>query len=192
MSIIFVTSNENKFEEAQKIAREYEVNIKHQNVSYEEIQADTLEEVVKPSTQQAYKIAGEPCFVEDAGLFINNLNGFPGPYSSYVFKTIGNDGILRLMSNVNGRGAEFRSAVGYCGSNLEPKVFKGKINGKISEEKRGSEGFGYDPIFIPQGGSGETFAEMGIKAKNDFSHRAAAIEKFVKWYSRKKKAEEGG
>lgn len=192
MSLIFVTSNENKFEEAQEIAKEYGLNIKHQKVSYTEIQAETLEEVVKPSAKEAYKLAGEPCFVEDAGLFINPLNGFPGPYSSYVFKTLGNKGILRLMDGMDDRVAEFRAAVGYCDSNLEPEVFKGRVEGKISVEERGSEGFGYDPIFTPQGGNGETFAEMGVEMKNEFSHRAAAIEKFVKWYASNKKAEEGG
>lgn len=189
MTLAFVTSNKNKFEEAEKVANEYGIEIEHRNIPYIEIQADTVVEVVKPSAQQAYKISGQPCFVEDAGLFINPLKGFPGPYSSYVFKTIGNQGILRLMKSLEDRRAEFRSAVGFCGADAEPKVFQGKVTGTIAEEERGSKGFGYDPIFMPDRGEGGTFAEMSMEMKNVLSHRAAAIEKFVKWYGRNKKAE---
>lgn len=189
MTLAFVTSNKNKFEEAEKVAKEYGIEIEHRNIAYIEIQADSLVEVVKPSAQQAYKIAGQPCFVEDAGLFISSLGGFPGPYSSYVFKTIGNQGILRLMEDLEDRRAEFRSAVGFCGSNSEPEVFQGKVTGTITKEERGSKGFGYDPIFMPDRGEGGTFAEMAMEMKNLLSHRADAIEKFVKWYSRNKKAE---
>ncbi len=192
MSITFITSNENKFKEAQEIANRHGVKIRHKNITYTEIQADNLVEVVKPSAEQAFEIAGNPCFVEDAGLFIKTLNGFPGPYSSYVFKTLGNKGILRLMKKEENRKAEFKSAVGYYDSNRDPKIFEGETKGKISKSERGSEGFGYDPIFIPDGSNGKTFAEMALDTKNMFSHRASAIEKFVKWYASNKKAEEGG
>lgn len=190
MVLKFVTSNRHKFEEAKGLAEEYGVKIKQDNVPYVEIQADDLGDIVKPGAQQACRMAGEPCFVEDAGLFIDSLGGFPGPYSSYVFETLGNKGILKLMDGVDNRRAEFRSAIGFCG-NSELKVFRGKIRGTISEEEKGSGGFGYDPIFIPDMEAGGTFAQMSTEMKNSFSHRASSIEKFVKWYSRKKKAKGG-
>ncbi|MBS3815744.1 MAG: XTP/dITP diphosphatase [Hadesarchaea archaeon] len=186
MNLAFVTGNQHKFEEAESLAKNYEMKIEHHDVSYVEIQADTLEEVVKPSAQQACALVGTPCFVEDAGLFIDNLGGFPGPYSAYVFKTLGNDGILKLMNEEENRQAEFRSAVGYCEPSSKPKVFKGKIKGSIIKEKRGSKGFGFDPIFSPENSEGITFGEMELSMKNTFSHRAESIEKFLKWYKRNK------
>lgn len=189
MTLVFVTSNKNKFEEAEKIAENQGISLEHTNTSYIEIQADNLADVVKPSAQQAHEMIGSPCFVEDAGLFIESLNGFPGPYSSYVFKTLQNKGILQLMENTKNRRAEFRSAIGYYESNSKPKVFEGKVKGTIAKEMRGSKGFGFDPIFMPDEGEGDTFAEISTEMKNDLSHRAKAIEKFVKWYVRNKKAE---
>lgn len=191
MTLIFVTGNKNKFEEAKNLSDNYDVKIEHRNISYVEIQADELIDVVKPSAQQACEMVGAPCFVEDAGLFIDSLNGFPGPYSSYVFKTVGNEGILRLMEGIpeEDRSAKFRSAVAYCEPGGEPEVFVGEVEGAISKEMRGSKGFGYDPIFLPERGGGGTFAEMSTEMKNYLSHRAKAIEKLVKWYTRNKKAD---
>ncbi len=189
MTLKFVTGNENKFEEAKEIGRRYGVELEHADLDYEEIQADTLVEVVKPSAREAYDIVGEPCFVEDAGMFINSLNGFPGPYSSYVFKTLGNQGILRLMRDASDRTAEFRSVIGFCDSDHNLEIFEARAEGKILEEERGKKGFGYDPIFMPEGSENESFAEMSVDMKNNFSHRSAAIEKFVKWYKRNKKVE---
>ena len=189
MSLFFATGNEHKFEEARELAKNYDLEIEHRNISYIEIQADDLVEVVKPGAQQASSMIGSPCFVEDAGLFVKHLKGFPGPYSSYVYKTIGNQGILRLMDGVEDRDAEFRSAVGYCEPGSEPEIFVGKVEGAITTDSRGSKGFGYDPIFVPKEGEGGTFAEMSTEMKNYLSHRADAIEKLVKWYIRNKKAD---
>ncbi|KXA89292.1 hypothetical protein AKJ57_05530 [candidate division MSBL1 archaeon SCGC-AAA259A05] len=188
MSLIFATSNKNKFEEASEIAERYGVELEHRNVPYVEIQADDLVDVVKPSAQQASKLLNSPCFVEDAGLFIEALDGFPGPYSAYVYKTLRNRGILRLMNSKKNRRAEFVSAVGYCEPGSEPRVFKGKVKGTITKEIRGSKGFGFDPIFMPDLGEGGTFAEMSTKMKDALSHRGKSIEKLVKWYVRDIKA----
>lgn len=189
MVLVFVTTNEHKFEEAKSIAEKFGIEIEHYNVPYVEIQDDNLDQIVKPSAQQACKFTNAPCFVEDAGLFIESLNGFPGPYSSYVYKTLGNEGILRLMENIDDRRAEFRSAIGYCEPRGKPETFKGKVMGTIARGTRGTRGFGYDPIFMPERGEGGTFAEMSKEMKNSLSHRAKAIEKFVKWYSRNKKVD---
>ncbi len=186
MSLVFVTSNKNKFEEAEKIAEKNGINLEHFDTSYIEIQADNLEEVVKYSVKQVVKSKEKPCFLEDAGLFINSLNEFPGPYSAYVFKTIGNRGIIDLMNNLESRKAEFKSVIGYTEPNNKLKIFEGKVTGKISPEIRGSKGFGFDPIFIPDGEK-RTFAEMPTETKNSYSHRGKAIEKLVKWYVRNKK-----
>lgn len=187
MSLAFVTSNRHKFEEAEKIAREQGVELEHRDVPYIEIQAENLTDIAKPSAQQASALLRAPCFVEDAGLFVEALGGFPGPYSAYVFKTLGNEGLLKLMRGESDRRAEFRSAVGYCEPGERPRVFEGKVAGTISPEARGSGGFGFDPIFVAGEGDGRTFAEMSTEEKNELSHRARAIEKFLKWYVKVKK-----
>lgn len=189
MTLVFATSNRHKFEEAEKIAAEYDLELQHTDIVYIEIQADELEDIAKPSAQQACRLVGGPCFVEDAGLFIEALGGFPGPYSSYVFKTLGNNGVLKLMEGIDNRRAEFRSAVAYCEQGSDPYVFLGKTPGTISENKRGDKGFGYDPIFMPDRGEGGTFSEMSTEMKNMFSHRAESIEKLVKWYIRNKRVD---
>lgn len=187
MTLNFVTSNRKKFEEAKLIAESHGIELNHRDIPYVEIQDDRLVEIVKPSAQQACALISKPCFVEDSGLFVEEMGGFPGPYSSYVYRKLGNGGILKLMEDRENRRAKFMSAVGYCEPGSKPTVFQGKVKGSIASELRGSKGFGFDPIFIPDGGGGRTFAEMTSEMKNAFSHRAEAIGKFVKWCVRNRK-----
>ncbi|MEM3513901.1 MAG: XTP/dITP diphosphatase [Candidatus Hadarchaeum sp.] len=182
MALIFVTSNQHKFSEVNELARRRGVEIVHYKWRYTEIQSDDLEEIARASVMEVCTKLGKPCFVEDAGLFVNALNGFPGPYSNYVFRTIGNPGIIKLMAGFNDRSAEFRSAVAYCEPGKEPMVFVGRVKGKMAEKARGTGGFGFDPIFVPCEGNGRTFAEMTVSEKNLFSHRARAVDKFLNWF----------
>jgi XTP/dITP diphosphohydrolase len=184
MALIFVTGNHHKFKEVQKIAARHGLKIEMRDVSCKEIQADELGDISACSVGEACEILGKPCFVEDAGLFVRALRGFPGPYSNYVFRTIGNEGLLKLMAGVNDRRAEFRSAVGYCEPGLEPVVFEGRVRGKITRGERGKHGFGFDPIFLAK--TNKTFAEMPTVEKNKHSHRAKAIEAFFRWYKQRK------
>jgi len=178
----FVTSNIHKFNEARLILAEHKVAVAMLKIEAVEIQDDNLESIAKASAIDAVKKCGLPIFVEDAGLFIEALNGFPGPYSSYVYRTIGTKGILKLMENVDERDAYFQSVVAFSGPEEAPKCFQGKVKGKISMEERGGSGFGFDPIFEPSGGRKKTFAEMTTTEKNEYSHRAGALRKFAKWY----------
>lgn len=125
----------------------------------------------------------KPLVLEDSGLYINALKGFPGPYSSYVFKKIGNEGILKLMRSVKDRTAKFVCVVAFAHPKYGIRLFKGEVKGKISLEVRGSKGFGFDPIFIPEG-SNKTFGEMDINEKNMFSHRSKAFKQFFQWLVR--------
>ena len=150
-----------------------------------EIQSEDLREVAERSVLYAYDVLREPVMVEDAGLFIEALNGFPGPFSSYVYKTIGVEGILKLMRGVEDRRAKFVSVIAFYSPITEPvKFFTGEVEGRISEEARGSKGFGFDPIFIPAEGDGRTFGEMDVEEKNKLSHRARAARKFAEWILR--------
>ena len=119
-----------------------------------EVQDDSLKSIAKTSATDAVGKCGLPIIVEDAGLFIEALNGFPGPYSSYVYRTLGTEGILKLMKNVDEREAYFQSVVAFSSPEEVPKCFHGKVKGKIFREVRGRPGFGFDPIFEPSGSRG--------------------------------------
>ena len=180
-----VTRNINKFNEAKLVLAEFGITTAMLNIEAIEIQNDDLEEIAKTSALDAAKKCNLPIIVEDAGLFIKALNGFPGPYSAYVNKTIGFNGILKLMEGITNREAYFESVIAYYESGMNtPICFHGRVDGSIALEARGESGFGFDPIFIPSEGNGRTFAEMGTEKKNEFSHRAKALRKFAEWYKK--------
>lgn len=181
--IFFATNNLNKFKEAREILRHYRITVGMFRVKTKEIQSESLDEIAKNSVLEAFQNCNLPIIVEDAGLFVRALNGFPGPYSSYVYKTIGNAGLLKLMENIENRSAKFQSVIAYYSAELEfPICFDGKVYGEITKEVfEGNSGFGFDPIFKPEKSS-KTFAEMSLPEKNKYSHRAKALRKFAKWY----------
>lgn len=174
--MLFVTSNEGKFREAREIAREFSVEIEWLRMEYDEPQGEDLEEIAVKSAKILSREINEPFFIEDSGLFIEALNGFPGPYSSYVFRTIGNKGILKLMEGVKNRKAYFKAVIAFY-DGKEIRTFDGIVYGEIATEVKGEKGFGFDPIFLY---GKKTFAEMG-EEKNQFSHRRKALEKFFSW-----------
>jgi len=174
-SLLFASSNKNKYEEAKSILAEFEISLKFFKCSLLEIQADTLEEVAFLKALDAFSRCSKPVIVEDDGLFINSLNGFPGPYSSFVFKTIGNEGILKLIKSK--RTATFQSVIAYCEKRDDIQLFKAEVDGKISQKLTGRK-WGYDPIFIPVGQT-KTYAHL---EKNLVSHRYLAMTKFANWY----------
>jgi len=183
-TLYFVTGNKGKFVEVQKKFLEINVEIIQRDLGYPEIQADSLEDVAMYGLNDVRKRFDEPFILEDAGLFIDVLNGFPGVYSSYVYHTVGCEGILRLMEkfeeNVD-RKAVFRSVFAYNMPGEKPILFVGECPGIISKKIRGSHGFGYDPIFIPDGEK-KTFAEMSVEEKNCFSHRGKSLDKLIDFF----------
>ena len=148
------------------------------SVEMTEPQTDSLEEVARAKAKQAYAVLKRPLIVDDTGLFIEALNGFPGPYAAYVQDTIGNSGILALLSDEENRRAYFETVIAYADES-GIYTFSGKVCGNISHAPRGNEGFGYDPIFSA---GDKTLAEMSIAEKNTMSHRAHALISFKEWY----------
>jgi XTP/dITP diphosphohydrolase len=177
--IYFATSNKNKFNEASRILEKYGYELVLFSFEKKELQSTDLGEIALQSALIAYTYVNAPVVVEDSGLFIKALNGFPGPFSSYVYKTIGVRGVLKLMEGVTDRSAYFEAAVAIVMPPFE-RVFKGSVYGRIADSPRGTGGFGFDPIFIPEN-EDRTFAEMSVEEKNRYSHRARAFEKLGIW-----------
>lgn len=177
--IYFVTSNKGKYVEAQAIFGD----LVQKNIGYNELQVDTLEEVVDFGMKEVMARLKGPVMIEDAGMFIDCLKGFPGVYSAYAQKTIGNSGILRLMEGMGDRRAAFKSVVGYAEPGVEPVIFKGELKGEIGFEPRGTGGFGYDPIFYV---NEKSLAEMSLEEKNRISHRAGSMKALKQWLESRK------
>ena len=178
MEMIFVTSNRGKVREAERYFSPLGVRIIQRKIEYPEIQADSLEEVARFGIGWLRDKLEAPFFLDDSGLFIDALGGFPGVYSAYVYRTLGNDGILKLLEGVENRKAYFQSVVAYYDGELH--IFTGRTAGRITRKKRGTGGFGFDPIFQPEGFS-KTFAEMTTEEKNRISHRGRAFKAFSEW-----------
>ena len=123
-----------------------------------------MEEIDQSKAEQAYAALGVPLIVDDTDLFISALSGFPGPYAASVQDTIGNDGILRLMSCVPDRSAYFATAVAYADAD-GISVFSGRVSGTIAEAAWGTDWFGYDPIFYV---GSRPLAEITIAEKSQF------------------------
>jgi len=159
--------------------KEHGYELEHIKTTYPEIQADRLEGTIVPGLNWLMERYQRPIMIDDSGLFIDALKGFPGVYSSYVFRTVGCDGILRLMEGVKNRSARFECCIGFLVPGKEPHISKGVAKGSISEKKAGTGGFGYDPVFVPDGYV-KTYAQIEVTEKNKISHRGRAIELFLK------------
>ena len=176
--LFFASSNNHKYKEAKSILDSFGINLGFFKCNLEEIQSDSIKRIASKKAKDAFFKCKKPVIIEDDGLTINSLNNFPGPYSSYIFKTIGNKGILNLLKK--NRNANFISVITYC-DKKSLCSFESKLSGTISISERGN-GWGFDPIFIPKN-TQKTFAET--ENKNHLSHRYKALQKFSKWYLRK-------
>ncbi len=174
MVLKFITSNEHKYREVSAAFQKNGLYLSWQMKKYEEIQAADNETISRDSCMKLAEHIEQPFFIDDTGLYIERLNGFPGPYASYVQDTIGNSGIIKLASGSN---AYFKTVISLM---IENKVnqFTGILKGKISDEESLGNKFGYDPIFIPDGYS-ISLAELSPYEKNVISHRGKALDNLM-------------
>ncbi len=183
MDLVFATNNNHKLKEAQKI-------LSHNNqikiLSLKDIRInqtlpedfDTFEKNAHQKAQFVFEYCKSPCFSDDSGLEIDYLNGAPGVFSSRFSGENASDQkniqkVLSLMSGVKNRKAQFRTCIAYI-NDTGVYCFNGIIRGEITFETKGLNGFGYDPIFIPEGHK-LTFSEMSLEEKNLISHRKKAL-----------------
>jgi len=182
--IAFASTNESKFKEVDAFLAKFKVKVDLFRLELREIQSDSLEEIATEKALTAYKVIKEKLIVEDTGLFIHALNYFPGSYSSFVLRTIGNSGILDLLASKQDRSATFKSVIAF-NNGESTHIFTGEVSGIISPVIT-KHGWGYDPIFIPLDHNDEvyvkTYGEMSVEKKNEISHRSQALRKFIEWY----------
>lgn len=177
-TIIFVTGNKGKVKEAQDILGKGFL-VKQANIDLDEIQAIDGKEVIKAKTRKAFKILKKPVLVEDTSLYFEAWKGLPGALSRWFLDTIGCEGICKMMQGESNRGAYAESALAfYDGKKM--KVVSAKVKGVVSRKPRGKYGFGWDPLFLPDGFE-KTFAEMTTKEKSQISMRKLALEKLRKY-----------
>jgi XTP/dITP diphosphohydrolase len=176
--VILVTSNRHKFEEISAMFRIAEIPLEWKHVKYEEIQEDTTEMISYRSCVEVRKDLHDDFFLEDTGLYVPALHGFPGPYSAYVNNTIGYAGLQRLVDGKE-RTAYFKTVISLS-MNGAIMQFGGVLKGAISDQAKGSTGFGFDPVFLPDG-EVLTLAEMDVETKNRLSHRGRAVSALIKY-----------
>lgn len=180
--LVFATNNAHKLSEIRAIlAGQYEVLSLNEIDCFGDIPetADTLEGNALLKAQFVYTNYGYDCFADDTGLEVEALGGRPGVHTARYAYPDRNDSeantqlLLKELQGHTDRNARFRTVIAYIQGGKE-LLFEGVVNGSITTEKRGDKGFGYDPVFVPEG-HGLTFAELGTTVKNSISHRARAV-----------------
>lgn len=171
--ILFITGNKKKIEEVRAITG---LNVIAKDLDISEIQSLNVEDVARAKALAAFQITNCPVIVDDTGMSIESLNGLPGALVAWFLDTIGAKGILNLLAGEKKRKASVSTCIGYADES-GVYVFTGTIHGNIAESFRGNGGFGYDPIFIPDGHD-NTYAEMTANEKNEISMRKLALLKF--------------
>jgi XTP/dITP diphosphohydrolase len=179
--LVLVTQNKHKLKELAPLFSKYSVDFETTSLEKHEIRSYDIEEIAREAAKTAFEILQQPVVVDDTGFYVDALNRFPGSYAGIVLKFIGYDGILKLMKGKEERTSEFKTAVGfYNGEHLES--FIGSMSGTIVDKAAGESGFGYDPIFVPDGFS-TTYAELTFDEKVSISHRTQAFDAFLRWYT---------
>ena len=185
--IIFATNNKHKLKEVKELLKGTVEVLGLDEAGVQEDVPETADTLEGNALQKARYINNKlnvDCFADDTGLEVNALDGAPGVYSARYAgpQRSAADNIVKLLAELKGetnRKAQFKTVIALI-QNGEEYVFEGVVKGEITTSKCGSEGFGYDPVFRPDG-SELTFAEMSLEEKNNVSHRAAAVQKLVQF-----------
>ena len=196
MKIVFATNNKNKLSEIREILGSgFEVMSLAEIGCHEDIPetGDTLLDNAVQKARYVFEKYGYDCFADDTGLEVDALDGEPGVHSARYAEGTDHDSnanmdkLLHKLGDESRRTARFRTVIALlqkqqsgesAGEGSVLHIFEGKVEGSIIKEKRGAEGFGYDPIFMPEGYD-KTFAELGLDVKNQISHRARAVKKLA-------------
>lgn len=190
MKLLFASSNEHKIAEIKAILPHGLQLISLKEIQFHDEIPETADTIAENAVQKATFLADKmhiPCFADDTGLVIPSLNGEPGVYSARYAgsQRDAHDNMDLVLEKLNGqsdRKAYFTTVIALY-INHKVHLFEGRIDGTIITEKRGDNGFGYDPIFVPEG-SDKTFAEMTADEKNEVSHRGRSLAKMTEYLKR--------
>lgn len=174
----FITGNKNKFKEAQAILPEVE----QLDIDLPEIQEIDSHEIIKAKLETALAHAQGECIVEDTSFYLDCLNGLPGPLIKWFLMAVGKEGLMDITRKFNNDKASAKTMIGYARNKEEIYFFEGIIEGRVVSP-RGDSGFGWDPIFLPNGHE-RTFAEMNTEEKNEISMRRIALNKLKEFLTR--------
>lgn len=170
--LLIATGNKEKAKEVEHILN---LSLEFVNINIDEVQSMDLEYVAIKKVEEAFRVLQKPVMVDDVGVFIEAWNGFPGPFAKFLLESYGNKKLLELLQNEKNRKVKVSTVVAYHdGKNIH--TFLGEVDGTISFEEKGTDGWGFDPVIIPSGGN-LTYAQMGHKKKNTLSHRKKALDK---------------
>ena len=172
MKLFFISGNAGKLKEAKNILN---FEIEGLDIDLKEIQSLDPHEIIKNKLEEARKKFDGKFIVEDVSLNFECLNGLPGPLIKWFLKSLGAEGLVKIVKTFGNNKATAKCIIGYF-NEMRIEFFEGVVNGKIVEPK-GNNGFGWDPIFLPDG-SNKTYAEMSDEEKNKVSHRRKAFERF--------------
>ena len=193
MKIVFATNNKHKLEEIKDIlGKDFEIVSLTEIGCHEDIPETgvTLQENARQKSTYVVEHYNQNCFADDTGLEVEALGGEPGVHSARYAEGTDHDSeanMRKLLTKLDGqtnRKACFRTVISLIIDGVEHQ-FEGKVDGTIAKEKHGTEGFGYDPIFIPEGYD-KSFAQLGEEIKNQISHRARAVKKLAEYLGRLK------
>ena len=171
MALYFITGNKNKFSEVKAIIP----NVEQLDIDLPEIQDIDAKKIIRAKLLEALNYKQAEFIVEDTSLYLECLNGLPGPLIKWFMKTIGNGGLFNIAEKLGNNKAEAKTIIGYAKNPKEIYYFEGSVKGKIVSP-RGKSGFGWDPIFQPEGFS-KSFAELTPEEKNKISMRRIALSK---------------
>lgn len=170
--IYIATTNKGKIREISDILK---IPLEFAKLELDEVQNMDLEYVARKKVEEAFKILKKPVIVDDVGVYIEAWNGFPGPFAKFILDHLGNERVLEILASEKNRNLVVKSAIGYHDGKAV-HVFIGEVNGTLAFEEKGTEGYGFDPIIIPEG-QDLTYAQMGRARKNELSHRRKALDK---------------
>ena len=169
--LYFITGNKDKFQEVKLMLPE----IEQLDLDLTEIQSIDPKEIIEHKLQEALKQHQGDFIIEDTGLYMDSLNGLPGPLIKWFMKTVGAEGLYKISEGLGNNKAEAKVVLGYARANGAVNFFEGAIKGTIVAPRTDS-GFGWDPVFQPDG-SEKSFAQMSKDEKNEISHRGIAVRK---------------
>lgn len=180
MSLYFITGNKGKLAEVQSILGDVEAL----DIDLPEIQEMDAHKIIKAKLEEAQKHQKGEFIVEDNSLYLEAMNGLPGPFIKWFLKTIQKEGLYKLAETFGNYNAEAKVVIGYSDSSGNVEFFEGNTKGTIVSP-RGEGGFGWDPIFQPEGYD-KTFGELSAEEKNSFSMRKIAVEKLKEYLNANK------